>query len=59
MIPETASPYALGDINVINNLNSTSTVDALSANMGRVLKETLDAIPTEIATEAEIDAIFA
>lgn len=50
---------ALGDINVINSLTSTSITDALSANMGRVLKQSIDAIPTEIATEAEIDAIFA
>lgn len=50
----------LGEIGVINNLTSTSTTDALSANMGRVLKASIDAIPTiEIATEAEIDAIFA
>lgn len=49
----------LGEIGVINNLTSTSTTDALSANMGRVLKASIDAIPSEIATEAEIDAIFA
>ena len=59
MVPETASPRALGEINVINNLTSTSTTDALSANMGRVLKASIDAIPHEIATEEEIDAIFA
>lgn len=32
------------DINVIDNLTSTSTTDALSANMGRVLKEKVDEI---------------
>lgn len=32
------------DINVIDNLNSTSATDALSANMGRVLKEKVDEI---------------
>lgn len=30
------------DVNVINNLNSTSSVDVLSANMGRELKAMLD-----------------
>lgn len=30
--------------NIIDNLNSTSTTDALSANMGRVLKEKVDEI---------------
>ena len=49
----------LGEIGVINNLTSTSITDALSANMGRVLKASIDAIPSEIATDAEIDAIFA
>ena len=47
----------LGEIGVINNLTSTSTTDALSANMGRVLKESIPVI--EIATDAEIEAIFA
>lgn len=47
----------LGEIAVINNLTSTSTVDALSANMGRVLSESIPVI--EIATDAEIEAIFA
>lgn len=47
----------LGEIAVINNLTSTSIVDALSANMGRVLKESIPVI--EIATDAEIEAIFA
>lgn len=32
------------DTNIIDNLNSTSATDALSANMGRVLKEKVDEI---------------
>ena len=47
----------LSEVTVINNLNSTSITDALSANMGRVLKESIPVI--EIATDAEINAIFA
>lgn len=40
---------------VIDNLESTDTTAALSANQGRVLNEKIE----NTATEAEIDAIFA
>ena len=43
------------DINVIDNLTSTDTRAALSANQGRVLYELI----TDVASDADIDAIFA
>ena len=43
------------DINVVDNLNSTDKYSALSANQGRVLYEMI----TNVATDAEIDALFA
>lgn len=48
-------------ISVINNLTSNSSTDALSARQGKVLKGLIDdlAASIEIATEAEIDALFA
>lgn len=49
-------PYALGEITVYDGLDSTNgSTYALSANQGRILNEKI----TDIATEAEIDAIFA
>jgi len=39
---------------VIDNLESTDTTAALSANQGRVLREMIE----NVATEADIDAIF-
>lgn len=48
-------PRDLGSIEVYDGLDSYSGADALSANMGRVLNEKI----TNIATTAEIDAIFA
>lgn len=49
-----AEPRILEEGEVYNGLDSTSLIDSLSANMGRVLNEK---IPTE-ATDSEIDAIF-
>lgn len=43
------------DIVVVDNLNSTDKYSALSANQGRVLYQMI----TNVATEAEIDALFA
>ena len=43
------------DIVVVDNLTSTDKYSALSANQGRVLYGMI----TNVATEAEIDAIFA
>lgn len=51
-MPET---YDLGSIEVYDGLDSTSIINALSANQGRILNEKI----TDIATEAEIDEIFA
>lgn len=58
----------LGSIEVYNALDSTSTINALSANMGRVLNERLTALENAgsgsgsctctPATDAEIDALF-
>lgn len=47
-------------ITVINHLSSTSTTDALSAKQGKVLKEMIEELANsiEIATEAEVDALF-
>ena len=45
----------MGDFQIYDGLDSTSVLAALSANQGRVLYEMI----TNIATEAEIDAIFA
>jgi hypothetical protein len=47
---------------VIDNLLSESTSDALSANQGRLLGErvaALEAALENVATNADIDAIFA
>lgn len=54
-MPEIATPFGLGEIEVYDGLDSTSIINALSANQGRVLNEKI----TNIATAAEIDAIFA
>ena len=43
------------DISVIDNLTSTDTRAALSANQGRVLYEMI----TNVATDSDIDALFA
>lgn len=46
---------------VINNLLSDSTTNALSAKQGKVLKELIDGLREDInnvATDADIDAIF-
>lgn len=40
---------------VIDNLTSTDTTAALSANQGRILNEKIE----NVATEEDIDAIFA
>lgn len=53
----------IGEIDVIDALDSTDGFSALSANMGRVLNESIqdlaDQIPTLTpATDAEIDALF-
>lgn len=45
----------MDEIEVYDGLDSTSIFAALSANQGRVLYEMI----TNIATDAEIDAIFA
>lgn len=47
---------------VIDNLNSNSSTDSLSARQGRVLNEKILALQemiANIATDADIDAIFA
>jgi len=41
---------------VTDNLTSTSTSEALSANQGKVLKTLIDAIPTETTTTLSINA---
>lgn len=43
------------DILVVDNLTSTDKYSALSANQGRILYEMI----TNVATDAEIDALFA
>lgn len=43
------------DILVVDNLTSTDPYSALSANQGRILYEMI----TNVATDAEIDALFA
>ena len=53
----------IGEIDVIDALDSTDGFSALSANMGRVLDEKIediaDQIPTLVpATDAAIDALF-
>lgn len=53
----------IGEIDVIDGLDSTDGFSALSANMGRVLNEKIedlaDQIPTLTpATDAVIDALF-
>lgn len=45
----------MGEIEVIDNLNSTDALAALSANQGRVLYGMI----SDTATDADIDAIFA
>lgn len=47
------------DIVVVDNLNSTDKYSALSANQGRVLYEMITDIKSNVATDAEIDALFA
>lgn len=37
-------------INVIDNLNSTSAKNALSANMGRILNEAIEALKLRVTT---------
>ena len=37
-------------VNIIDNLDSTSTTDALSANQGRVLNEKIGALDTRVET---------
>lgn len=44
----------MGDGNVYDGLDSTSTTDALSANQGRVLYELI----TNVATDSDINEIF-
>lgn len=48
-------------ISVVNNLTSNSSTDALAARQGKILKGMIDELANsiEIATEAEIDALFA
>ena len=46
-----------GGVGVINNLNSTSTTDALSANMGKELNEG-KADKSTTYTKTEIDALI-
>lgn len=53
----------LGEVVVHNGLTSTSTTAALSANMGRVLNESIQELEAQIpvltpATDAVIDALF-
>lgn len=53
----------LGEVIVHNGLESTSTTSALSANMGRVLNESIQDLEEQIptltpATDAVIDALF-
>lgn len=53
----------LGEVIVHNGLESTSTTSALSANMGRVLNESIQDLEAQIpvltpATDAAIDALF-
>lgn len=46
---------------VIDNLNSNSSTDSLSARQGKVLNGKITALQNEIdnvATDADIDAIF-
>lgn len=45
----------MGEIEVIDHLESTDGSAALSANQGRVLNEKI----TNTATDSEIDALFA
>ena len=45
----------MGEIEVIDHLDSTDGFAALSANQGRVLNEKI----TNTATDTDIDAIFA
>lgn len=54
-MPETMQPYALGDeITVYNALDSTnSTTKALSANMGRVLNESIQALDERVTALEE------
>lgn len=47
------------DILVVDNLNSTDKYSALSANQGRVLHQMIIDIQNNVATDAEIDALFA
>lgn len=44
----------MGDGNVYDGLDSTSTTDALSANQGHILYEMI----TNVATDNEINEIF-
>lgn len=43
------------DINVVDNLTTNDPYSALSAKQGKVLYDMI----TDVATDAEIDAIFA
>ena len=45
----------MGDLQIVDGFDSHSVLAALSANSGRILYEMI----TDIATVAEIDAIFA
>lgn len=43
-------------VNVVDNLTSTSSTDALSANQGRVLNEDINGVTTETQTDMELIA---
>lgn len=47
------APIVAGQVNVIDNLVSTRTDDALSANMGRVLREMIEANYAELIEQIE------
>lgn len=51
-----------GTVNVVDDLDTQSSTDALSANMGYELNQRLTTVETAIAnkaTDADIDALFA
>ena len=51
-----------GSVNIVDDLETQSSTDALSANMGYVLNQRLSEVENAVAnkaTDADIDALFA